>query len=147
MKRFLALSLAALFAVAALSVSAADPPKAGGDAAKSPQAKVYFDWVKAVKAGNLEAWKKLVPAEASQQIEAQAKEMKKTPKDVVAFLGAMTPDENKIHGPQGRSRTKATLKVTGTTKGEPEHSYGNVEMIQEGGAWKVGRQSWSDKPE
>lgn len=144
MKRFLDLSLAALFAVAALSVSAADPPKAGGDAAKSPQAKVYLDWVKAVKAGNLEAWKKLVPAEASQQIEAQAKEMKKTPKDVVAFLGAMTPDENKITG-LNVDGTKATLKVTGTTKGDPKPSYGNVEMIQEGGAWKVGSQSWSDK--
>ena len=104
MRRFLNLTFAALFVVAALSVSAGDAPKGGGDAAKSPQAKAYLDWVKAVKAGNLEAWKKLVPAEASKQIEAQAKEMKKTPKDVVEFLGAMTPDENKITG----------LKVDGT---------------------------------
>jgi hypothetical protein len=36
LKRFLDLTFAALFAVAAVSVSAADPPKAGGDAAKSP---------------------------------------------------------------------------------------------------------------
>ena len=145
MKRFLNLALAALFVVAAVSVSAGDPPK-GGDAAKSPQAKVYLDWVKAVKAGNLEAWKKLVPSEASQQIEAQAKEMKKTPKDVVEFLGAMTPDENTVTGLKVDG-TKATLKVAGKTKGDPKPSYGSVEMIQEGGAWKVGRQSWSDKPE
>jgi hypothetical protein len=146
LKRFLDLTFAALFAVAAVSVSAADPPKAGGDAAKSPQAKVYLDWVKAVKAGNLEAWKKLVPAEASQQIEAQTKEMKKKPKDVLEFLGSMTPDENKITGLKVDGN-KATLLVAGKTKGEPKPSYGNVEMIQEGGAWKVGRQSWSDKPE
>jgi hypothetical protein len=99
-----------------------------------------------VKAGNLEAWKKLVPAEASQQIEAQAKEMKKKPKDVLEFLGSMTPDENKITGLKVDGN-KATLLVAGKTKGEPKPSYGNVEMIQEGGAWKVGRQSWSDKPE
>jgi hypothetical protein len=146
MRRFFTLSLAALFVVAALSVSAGDPPKGGGDAAKSPQAKAYLDWVKAVKAGNLEAWKKLVPAEASKQIEAQAKEMKKTPKDVIEFLGAMTPDENKITGLKVDGN-KATLLVAGTTKGEPQPSFGKVEMIQEGGAWKVGKQSWSDKPE
>ena len=146
MRRFLHLTLAALFVVAAFSVAAADPPKGGGDAAKSPQAKVYLDWVKAVKAGNLEAWKKLVPAEASQQIEAQAKEMKKKPKDVIEFLGSMTPDENKITGLKVDGN-KATLSVTGKTKGEPKPSYGNVGMIQEGGAWKVGKQSWSDKPE
>ena len=38
MRRFFNLALAALFVVAALSVSAGDPPKGGGDAAKSPQA-------------------------------------------------------------------------------------------------------------
>lgn len=145
MRRFVHLTLTALFVVAALCVSAADPAKGGGDAAKSPQAKVYLEWVKAVKAGNLEAWKKLVPAEASKQIEAQAKEMKKTPKDVLDFLGSMSPDENKITGLKVDG-TKATLSVTGTTKGEPKPSYGKVEMVLEGGAWKVGQQSWSDKP-
>ncbi len=146
MRRFLTFTVAALFVVAAFSVSAGDPPKGGGDAAKSPQAKVYLDWVKAVKAGNLDAWKKVVPAEASQQIEAQAKEMKKTPKDVLEFLGAMTPDDSKITGLKVDGK-KATLKVTGKTKGDPKPSYGSVEMIQEGGGWKVGKQSWSDKPE
>ncbi|MEO8585243.1 MAG: hypothetical protein ABI584_03715 [Acidobacteriota bacterium] len=145
MKRFLHLTLAALFVVAAFSVSAGDPPKGGGDAANSPQAKVYMAWVKAVKSGDLDSWKKLVPAEASKQIEAQAKEMKKTPKDVLDFLGSMSPDENKITGLKVEG-TKATLSVTGKTKGEPKPSYGKVEMVQEGGAWKVGKQSWSDTP-
>jgi hypothetical protein len=145
MKRLLRITLAALCVSAALPATASDPPKAGGDAAGSPQAKVYFAWVKAVKAGDLEAWKKLVPAEASQQIEAQAKEMNKKPKDVVEFLGSMTPDENKVTGVKVDGG-KATLSVTGKTKGEPKPSYGKVEMVQEGGAWKVGRQSWSDTP-
>jgi len=146
MRRFLASALAVLGVFATLSAAAGDPPKSGGDAAKSPQAKVYLDWVKAVKAANLEAWKKLVPAEASKQIEAQAKEMKKKPTDLLEFFGSMTPDENKITGLKVEGG-KATLLVSGTTKGETKPSYGSVEMIQEGGAWKVGRQSWSDKPE
>jgi hypothetical protein len=143
MRRLLQLGLALLLATATLSATAADTK--GGDAAKSEQAKVYAAWVKAVKAGDLAAWKKLVPAEASQQIEAQAKEMKKTPKDVLDFLGAMSPDENTVTGLKVEG-TKATLSVTGKTKGEPKPSYGKVEMIQEGGSWKVGKQSWSDTP-
>ena len=144
MKRLLQFGLALLLATATLSATAADAK--GGDAAKSEQAKAYAAWVKAVKAGDLEAWKKVVPAEAAQQIAAQAKEMKKTPKDVLDFLGAMSPDENTVTGLKVDG-TKATLSVTGKTKGEPKPSYGKVEMIQEGGSWKVGKQSWSDKPE
>ena len=145
MRRFLSFVSVAVLVAGALSVSAGDPPKGAADAAKSPQAKVYLEWVKAVKSGNVEAWKKLVPAEASKQIEAQAKEMKKTPKDVLDFLGAMSPDENTFTGLKVDG-TKATLSVTGKTKGEPKPSYGKVEMVQEGGAWKVGKQSWSDTP-
>jgi hypothetical protein len=144
MKRLVHLGFAVLLAIGTLSATAAAPAGAA-DAAKSEQAKVYAAWVKAVKAGDLAAWKKLVPAEASQQIEAQAKEMKKTPKDVLDFLGAMSPDENTVTGLKVDG-TKATLSVTGKTKGEPKPSYGKVEMIQEGGAWKVGKQSWSDTP-
>ena len=145
MRRALHLVFVAVFVAGALSVSAGDPPKGGGDVAKSPQAKVYMAWVKAVKSGDLDSWKKLVPAEASKEIEAQAKEMKKTPKDVLDFLGAMSPDKNTFTGLKVVG-DKATLSVTRTTKGDPNPSYGKVEMVQEGGAWKVGKQSWSDKP-
>jgi hypothetical protein len=137
MRRFLHLSLAALFLAAAL-------PLAAGDAAKSPQAKVYTEWVKAVKAGDIEAWKKVVPAEATKQIEVQAKEMKKTPKDILEFFGMMSPDEMTFTGLKVDGKN-ATLSITGKTKGEPKPSYGTVQMIEEGGAWKVGKQSWSDK--
>jgi len=145
MRRLLPLTLAALLVVAALPIAAGDAPK-GGDAAKSPQAAAYLAWVKAVKAGDIEAWKKTVPAEASQQIEAQAKEMNKTPKDVLEFLGAMSPDQSKITGLKVDGNN-ATLSVKGITKGEPKPSYGKVQLVLEGGAWKVGKQSWSDKPE
>jgi hypothetical protein len=145
MRRFLTLTLAAFLVAAAVPLAAGAAPSGAADAAKSPQAKVYFAWVKAVKAGDVAAWKKLVPAEATQQMEAQAKEMKKTPKDVLEFLGAMSPDQSTITGLKVDGN-KATLSVTGKTKGDPKPSYGKVEMVQEGGAWKVGQQSWSDKP-
>ncbi len=146
MSRLLQISLAAVLA-AGLSAAGADAPKGGsaaGDASRSPQATAYFAWVKAVKAKDVEAWKKVVPAEAPKQIEAQAKEMGKKPVDVLEFLGMMTPDENKISGVKVDGN-KATLSVVGKTKGEPGTSYGTVEMVLEGGSWKVGKQSWETK--
>jgi hypothetical protein len=150
MKRFLHISLSTLCMAAALSVLAADPPKGGssGDAAtsaaKSPQATAYFAWVKAVKAKDLEAWKKLVPAEAPKQLEAQAKEMGKKPADVLEFMGMMTPEENTVTGLKVEG-SKATLSVVGKTKGEPGASYGTIQMVLEGDSWKVGKQSWEMK--
>ena len=144
MRRPVSLGAALLLATALLS--AATPARAAGDAAKSDQAKVYAAWVKAVKSGDVAAWKKVVPADAPPQLEAQAKEMKKTPKEILEFLGSMSPDESTVTGLKVDG-TKATLSITGKTKGEPKPSYGKVQMIQEGGAWKVGQQSWSDKPE
>ncbi len=147
MRRRLALplSLAALLVGAALPGLAAAPPKEDAKAAKSPQATVYLAWVKAVKAGDLEGWKKVVPAEAHKQIEEQAKEMGKKPKDILELLGALSPDKNTITGLKVEG-TKATLSVVGTSKDAPEPTYGSVEMVQEGGAWKVGKQAWGDKP-
>ena len=147
MKQLIRLSLAALLVAAAFSVSAAEPKK-GGDSApgveKSPQAAAFLAWVKAVKAKDIEAWKKVVPAEATKQIESQAKEMGKKPADVLEFLGMMTPNENTITGLKVEG-SKATLSVRGKTKGEPGTSYGTVAMVQEGGSWKVEKQSWEVK--
>jgi hypothetical protein len=150
MRRFLHLSLATLLAAAALSVFAADPPKGGSStgsaasAAKSPQAAAYFAWVKAVKAKDFEAWKKVVPADAPKQLEAQAKEMGKKPADVLEFMGMMTPEENTVTGVKVDG-SKATLSVVGKTKGESGTSYGSVQMILEGGSWRIGKQSWEVK--
>ncbi len=41
--------------------------------------------------------------------------------------------------------SKATLSVVGKTKGEPGTNYGTVQMILEGGSWRVGKQSWEVK--
>ncbi len=150
MRRILQISLAALLVVTGFSAFAADPPKSGSttasgaDAAKSPQAAAYLAWVKAVKAKDFEAWKKVVPAEAVKQAEAQAKEMGKKPADILEMIGMMTPDENKFSDLKVDG-SKATLSVVGTTKGEKGTSYGTVGMILEGGSWRVGKQSWEVK--
>jgi hypothetical protein len=150
MRRFLHLSLSTLFVAAALSASAADPPKSGSSTAsaasieKGPQATAYLAWVKAVKAKDFEAWKKVVPAEAVKQAEEQAKEMGKKPAEILEMIGMMTPDENKISDLKVDGN-KATLSVVGKTKGEKGTMYGTVGMILEGGSWRVGKQSWEVK--
>lgn len=138
-------ALAAFLAGAATPAAAADAPKKGTEtaAAKSPQATAYRAWVKAVKTGNYEAWKKVVPAEAPKQMEEQAKQMGKQPKDVLELLAAMTPDEHQFRDVKVDG-DKATLRVIGRTKGETEPTYVSVEMVRENGAWKVGQQSASN---
>jgi len=147
MRQVAGLFVAALLVVAALPASGGEQRKSGdsaASAAKSPQAAVYLAWVKAVKARDFEAWKKLVPAEAPKEFEAQAKEMGKKPAEMLELLGMMTPDENKITGLKVDSGA-AVLSVTGKTKGEPGTSYGTVNMVLESGTWRVGKQSWQVK--
>ena len=150
MRRFLHVSLTALLLAAASAVFAGDPPKSGSSAdstagaAKSPQAAAYLSWVKAVKAKDFEAWKKVVPAEAPKQLEAQAKEMNQKPADMLEMIGMMTPDQNKVTDLKVEG-SKATLSVVGKTKGESGTSHGTIEMVLEGGSWRVGKQSWQVK--
>jgi hypothetical protein len=149
MRRVLHLSIALLVCAAAVSAFGAEAPKSGppaasANAAKSPQGAAYLAWVKAVKAGDIEAWKKAVPAEAVKQLDAQAKEMGKKPADVLKFMGQMTPEENTITGVKVEGN-KATLSVVGKTKDEPGTSYGTIQMVQEEGSWRVGKQSWEMK--
>jgi len=147
MKKLMRLSLAALLVVAAFSVSAAEPKKGGDSAAsveKSPQAAAFLAWVKAVKAKDFEAWKKVVPAEASKQLAAQAKEAGEKPTEMLEMIGMMIPDENKASDLKVDGN-KATLSVIGKMKGGTKTHYGTIEMILEGGSWRVAKQSWLQK--
>ncbi len=143
MRRSVLLSLAALLVAAALPAAAADKPKVDPAAAKTPQATAYMAWVKAVKTGDYEGWKKVVPADAPKQLEAQAKEMGKMPKEFLEVLAAMVPDENQVRDLKVDG-DKAVLRVIGKSKGETEPTYVTVQMINEKGAWKVGQQSASN---
>ena len=58
------------------------------------------------------------------------------------FLKTMSPKEIKFTDLNVEGK-KATLSATGNSGGE--RSYGSIEMAEEGGQWKVVKQSWSNK--
>jgi hypothetical protein len=111
------------------------------DFESTPQGKVYRANVKAVAAGDFEAYKKTMSSEALKQMDAQAKEMKKTPKDLIEFLKIMSPTDIKITDVKVDG-TKATLTLTG--KSDNQMMKGTADEVQEGGQWKVSKQSWSN---
>ncbi len=73
----------------------------------------------------------------------------RTPKDEadlkegVEFMAAMQPSNPKITG-GFVSGDRAALYVVGTQ--EKEKEYGTIELVREDGAWRVGKQSWSNTP-
>lgn len=115
-----------------------------GDAKKlesTPQVKAYRALLAAMKAGDYAAYKKCMVKEAGPQMDDQAKQMGKSPKEVLSFMAMMTPtdiavDDVKVDG------KKATLHASGKLDGEM--NYGTIDMAQEEGQWKVGKQSWAN---
>lgn len=93
-------------------------------------------------AADYEGYKKAMTAESAKEIDAQTKEMGMEPKKVMLFLKSMSPTDIKFTDlkPDGK---KATLSATGMSGGE--RSYGSIQMAEEGGQWKVVKQSWSNK--
>jgi len=116
----------------------------GGDAKKfesTPQVKAYRAQLAAMKAGDYEAYKKTMVKEAGPQMDKQAKEMGKSPKEIMGFMAMMTPSDITITSVKVEGK-KATLTATGKVDGEMNK--GTVEMAEEDGQWKVGHQSWSN---
>ena len=107
----------------------------------TPQVKAYRAQLAAMKAGDFEAYKKCMVKEAGPQMEKQAKEMGKSPKEVLSFMAMMTPADITITSVKVEGK-KATLTATG--KLDNEVNKGPIEMAQEDGQWKVGHQSWSN---
>jgi hypothetical protein len=130
------LVLALLFAFS-FPVSAADSK----DVEASPQAKAYRASVKAIAAGDEKAYAKTLTSEASQQMESTAKEMGKTPKELMELLQIMQPSDVKL-GDLKVDGKKGTLTATGKSGGETMH--GTIELADENGQWKVRKQSWSN---
>lgn len=130
--------------MAVLAVGFVRTARGADDAKKlesTPQAKVYRALLSATKAGDYEAYKKCVMKEAIPQMEAQAKEMKKTPKEVLEFLNMLTPPDIVLTSLKVDGK-KATLTATGKLDGEMNK--GTIELAEEDGQWKVGHQSWTN---
>jgi hypothetical protein len=120
----------------ALVASAADAKKIED----SPQAKAYRAQLKAIQAGDYEAYKKSMVAAAGADMDKQLKELGKTPKDGMEMMKMMAPTDLKLTDLKVDGK-KATLSATGKVAGDP--SKGTIELAEENGAWKVGKQSWS----
>jgi len=132
----LALAVAAVLCTPALT--------AGGskDLEKTPQVKTYRALLKAVDAGDYEAYKKTMAAESAKGMDQQMKDSGMDAKKGMAFLKAMSPAELKLTSLKVDGK-KANLLATGKVDGEL--NYGTIELAEEGGEWKVVKQSWTNK--
>jgi len=113
----------------------ASPPSAADKdaAAGSPQAAVYRAYEKAVQSGEIEALKKVVSAEAAEQLSGP---------DAEEMMGFMT-----LFLPKNVEFLKVTvegesvvLNVSGELDGERVE--GSIEFVLEEGQWKVAGSSW-----
>jgi hypothetical protein len=129
--------LLGLCAFAFSSVLAADTK----DLKSTPQAKAYDAVLKAVNAGDFEAYKKAMTKESGKKMDQQIKETKMDPKKGMEFLKAMAPTDLKYTNLKVDGK-KATLQATGKVGGEVNK--GTIELEQEDGQWKVANQSWTN---
>ena len=112
------------------------------DVESTPQAKVYRASLKAIDSGDYAAYTKCMTSEAVKEIEKQTKEMGKTPKDGMEMMKMMAPSDIKLTDLKVDGK-KAVLSATG--KQDKETMYGTINLEEEKGEWKVGKQSWTNK--
>ena len=113
------------------------PPTAAETAAaqKSPQAKVYVDFLKAVQKEDLGAMRKLMTKEQAKNLDSpDAKKM-------VGLIKMMSATDIKVLKVVEKGDT-ADLTVSGKQDGNLKN--GVVHMIKEGGAWKVQQEEWQN---
>ena len=135
-RRLLVLS-AVLLAWTSSAARAADTTKAE----ESPQAKAYRALLKAVDAGDFEAYKKAMTKESAAGIDKQIKDTGMDPKKGMEFLKMMSPSDLKLTALKVDGK-KATLDATGKVGGEA--TKGVISLEEESGQWKVAKQSWSN---
>ncbi len=114
---------------------------AGKDLEATPQARAYRSLLKAIDAGDYEAYKKCMMADAAKDIDGQVKQMGKTPKETMEFFKVMEPTDIKFTGLDVKGK-KATLMATGKQGGEMNK--GTIDLAEENGQWKIGKQDWSN---
>jgi hypothetical protein len=127
-----ALGMCLGFCVAALASGDAK------DVEASAQAKAYRASLKAVAAGDYEAYKKTLTSATLKQMEEQTKG--KSPKEVMEFTKMMTPTDVKLKSVKVDGK-KATLMAAAKMDGQA--MAGSIAMEEEGGQWKVGQPSWT----
>src|SRR5713101_2507712 len=103
----------------------------------SPQAKAYRALLKAVAAGDFEAYKKSMTKASATGIDEQIKQSGMDPKKGMEMLKAMTPADLKLTSLKidPKDAKKATLEATGKMDGELNR--GTIALEQEDGQWKI----------
>jgi Domain of unknown function (DUF4878) len=113
------------------------PPTAAETAAavKSPQAKVYADFLKAVQKEDLGAMRKLMTKDQAKNLDSpDAKKM-------VGLIKMMSATDIKVLKIVEKGDT-ADLTVSGKQDGKAQS--GVVHMVKESGAWKVQQEEWKN---
>ena len=107
------------------------------DVEATPQAKAYRAALKAIAAGDFEAYKKTLSTATRKQMEEQTKG--KSSKEVMEFVKMMSPADQKLTSVKVDGK-KATLMASGKMDGQAVN--GSISMEEQGGEWKVGQPSW-----
>ena len=103
----------------------------------TPQAKAYRAALKAVAAGDYDAYRKTLSSATLKQMDEQTKG--KSPKEVMDFVKMMTPSDVKLTSVKVDGKN-ATLSADAKMDGQAMK--GSIALQEEGGQWKVGQPSW-----
>lgn len=133
-------SLTALLALALCApLRAADK-----DLTRTPQVKAHEAQLKALNAGDYEAYRKTVTKANLAQMDKELKEAGMDAKKAMEFLKEMAPQEIKYTDLKVDGKK---AKLLATAKSFDQVTYGTIELEEEDGQWKVGEQSWNSKKE
>jgi hypothetical protein len=121
------------FGLSLASISA----RAGQDVEATPQAKAYRASLKAIAAGDYQAYRKTLSSATLKQMDEQTKG--KSPKEVMEFTKMISPTEVKLASVKVEGH-KATLLASAKMDGQAMK--GSIELEEEAGQWKVGQPSW-----
>jgi hypothetical protein len=118
-------------------VLASSPSWGAQDVEATPQAKAYRAALKAIAAGDYEAYRKTLSSATLKQMDEQTKG--KSPKEVMDFVKMMSPTDVKLTSVKVDGQN-ATLSADAKMDGQAMK--GSIALQQEAGQWKVGQPSW-----
>jgi len=116
---------------------ASAPARGAQDVEASPQGKAYRAALKAIGAGDYDAYRKTLSSATLKQMDEQTKG--KSPKEVMEFVKMLTPTDVKLTSVKVDGKN-ATLQADAKMDGQAMK--GSIALQEEGGQWKVGQPSW-----
>ena len=121
-----------------LAARAADDAK---NIENTPQAKAYRAHMAAIQKGDYDGLKKGLASDVAKQMDDQLKQMGKSSKEMMEMMKMMMATDVKFTSIKVDGK-KAMLGATG--KMDKEVNKGQIDMVDEGGQWKVAKESWTN---